>query len=184
MRHQVDEDAFHALLVEFGVVAERDQVTQQSRTIETPKGATLWSQTWSPNGAQIAYIANFDDASYVYVADIASGKSTQVSKAALNATFVTNIDWTADGKGIVAVLVPDGRGPAPAHPVADGPEVRLTESTAKPQVIHFDLLSDPHEKAMLTYYTTGQLAVIDVKAKTVKKIGSPTTIRAVDASPD
>lgn len=161
-----------------------DPRTNTTKTIETPKGATLWSQTWSPDGKQIAYIASFDDASYVYVADAATGKSTQLSKSALNATFVTNIEWTADGKGIVAVLVPDGRGAAPTHPVADGPEVRLTESVAKPQVIHFDLLSDPHEKEQLTYYTTGQLAVIDVKAKTVKKIGSPATIRAVDASPD
>jgi dipeptidyl aminopeptidase/acylaminoacyl peptidase len=161
-----------------------DPRTPATKTIETPKGATLWSQTWSPNGSQIAYIANFDDASYVYVADVATGKSTQLSKAPLNATFVTNIDWTADGKSIVAVLVPDGRGAPPAHPVADGPEVRLTEGVAKPQVMHFDLLSDPHEKAMLTHYTTGQLALIDVKAKTVKKIGAPATIRAVDASPD
>ena len=161
-----------------------DPRTNATKTIETPKGATLWSQTWSPDGKQIAYIANFDDASYIYVADAATGKSTQLSKSPLNATLVTAIEWAADGKSIVTVLVPDGRGAAPTHPIADGPEVRLTESTAKPQVIHFDLLSDPHEKAMLTYYTTGQLAVIDVRAKTVKKIGSPAVIRAVDASPD
>src|SRR5205085_8327858 len=43
---------------------------------------------------------------------------------------------------------------------------------------------DPHDKAMLKYYTTGQLAVIDVKSKAVRKIGAPTMIRAVDASPD
>src|SRR6185436_15847199 len=116
--------------------------------------------------------------------DAATGKSAQLSKAPLNATFVTNVEWTADGKSLVTVLVPDGRGAAPTHPVADGPEVRLTESRALPQVIHPDLLSDPHEKAMLTYYTTGQLALVDVKAKTVTKIGAPAMIRAVDASPD
>jgi dipeptidyl aminopeptidase/acylaminoacyl peptidase len=161
-----------------------DPRTQATKTIETPKGASVWSQTWSPDGKQIAYIANFDDASYIYIADPSTGKSTQLSKSPLNATFVTAIDWTADGKSLVTVLVPDGRGPAPTHPIADGPEIRLSESVAKPQVIHPDLLSDPHEKAMLTYYTTGQLAMIDVKTKAVKKIGSPTVIRAVDASPD
>ena len=81
------------------------------------------------------------------------------------------------------MLVPDGRGPAPTHGkngIEDGPQVRLTESRAIPQVIHPSLLEDPHDKAMLKYYTTGQLALIDVKAKTAKKIGAPAMIRAVD----
>ena len=66
------------------------------------------------------------------------------------------------------MVVPDGRGPAPVHGkngIADGPEVRLTESRTIPQVIHPSLLEDPHEKAMLKYYTTGQLVLIDVKTK-------------------
>jgi dipeptidyl aminopeptidase/acylaminoacyl peptidase len=162
-----------------------DPRTNATKAIETPKGATLSGQAWSPNGSQIAYIASFDDASYVYVADAATGKSTQVSKAPLLASLVTSIDWTADGKSIVAVIVPDNRGAAPTHgKVESGPQVRLTESKASPQVIHPALLEDPHDKAMLKYYTTGQLALIDVKAKTVKKIGAPAMIRSVDASPD
>jgi dipeptidyl aminopeptidase/acylaminoacyl peptidase len=164
-----------------------DPRTNATKNIDTPKGATLSGQAWSPNGTQIAYIANFDDASYVYVADVASGKSTQVSKAPLLASLVTSIDWTADGKSIVTVLVPENRGAAPTHGrngVETGPQVRLTEGKASPQVIHPALLEDPHDKAMLKYYTTGQLAMIDVKSKAVKKIGAPAMFRSVDASPD
>ena len=105
-------------------------------------------------------------------ADVASGKSVQVTKTPLLATLVTGIDWTADGKSILAVLVPDGRGPAPTHGkngIEDGPQVRLTESRAIPQVIHPSLLEDPHDKAMLKYYTTGQLALIDVKSEDVEE---------------
>ena len=51
-------------------------------------------------------------------------------------------------------------------------------------MIHPALLEDPHDKAMLEYYTTGQLAVVDVKTHTVRRIGTPTMIRSVDASPD
>jgi hypothetical protein len=157
-----------------------DPRTQATKTIETPKGASISAQTWSPNGAQVAYIANFDDASHIFVGDVASGKSVQVTKTPLLATLVTEIDWTPDGKSIVTVLVPDGRGPAPTHGkngVEDGPSVRLTESRAIPQVIHPSLLEDPHDKAMLKYYTTGQLALIDVKSKTAKKLGEPAMIR-------
>jgi len=164
-----------------------DPRTQTTKTLETPKGATLSAYTWSPTGTQVAYIASFDDASQIYVADVASGKSTQITKTPLLATLVTGVDWTADGKSIVTVLVPDARGAVPTHGkngVEDGPEVRLTDSRALPQVIHPALLEDPHDKALLTYYTTGQLAIIDVKSKAVKKIGAPAMIRSVDASPD
>jgi dipeptidyl aminopeptidase/acylaminoacyl peptidase len=164
-----------------------DSRTGATRTIETPKNASVASPAWSPNGTQIAYIANFDDASHIYVADVASGKSTALTKTPLVATLVTSVDWTADGKNVIAVLIPDGRGPAPTHGkngVETGPQVRLTESRRSPQVIHAALLEDPHDKAMLAYYTTGQLALIDVKSKAVKKVGTPKMIRAVDVSPD
>jgi dipeptidyl aminopeptidase/acylaminoacyl peptidase len=164
-----------------------DPKTNATKTLETPKGASISSQVWSPSGTHVAYIANFDDASQIFVADVATGKSVQVSKTPLLATLVTTIEWTADGKSIVAVVVPDGRGAAPVHGkngIEDGPTVRMSESRVIPQVIHPSLLEDPHEKAMLKYYTTGQLVLIDVKTKTVKKIGNPGMIRSVDASPD
>ena len=60
-----------------------DAATGQARTLETPRGATVSSPTWSPDGARIAYIANFDDASRLYVADLASGKSRQLTATPL-----------------------------------------------------------------------------------------------------
>ena len=53
-----------------------------------------------------------------------------------------------------------------------------------PQSNYPSLLEDPHDKELLKYYTTGQLALIDVKTKTVKKIGAAGDDPAVDASPD
>ena len=52
-----------------------DPLTGKATSLETPKGATVSSPAWSPDGKQLAYIANFDDASQIYVADIATGKS-------------------------------------------------------------------------------------------------------------
>ncbi|MGV3708782.1 MAG: S9 family peptidase [Gemmatimonas sp.] len=164
-----------------------DPRTGNTKTIDTPKGASISAQTWSPTGSHIAYIANFDDASYAYVADAATGKSVQLSKTPLLATLTLNLDWTADGRSVVAVLVPDGRGAPPVNGingVDDGPQVRLTNSRAVPQPVHFSLIESPFQKEQLKYYTTGQLALIDVKSKPVKKIGSPKMIRAVDASSD
>ncbi len=75
-----------------------DPRTGSTRTIAAPPGALIVSPVWSPSGAQIAYIANFDGASQIFVADVSTGKSTQVTKTPLLATLVTSVDWTADGK--------------------------------------------------------------------------------------
>lgn len=164
-----------------------DPHTGATRAIQTPRGATISSPAWSPSGTQLAYVANFADASHIFVADVATGRSVQVTKTPLAAALVTTVDWTAGGKSIVAVLLPDARGPAPTHGVngiETGPQVRLTESRVSPQVIHPALLEDPHDRALLEYYATGQLALIDVKSRAVKKLGSPAMIRSVDESPD
>ena len=164
-----------------------DPRTMATKTLETPRGASLSAQTWSPNGDRVAYIANFETASHIFVADVASGKSVQVTKTPILATLVTTLDWTSDGRNIVTVLVPEGRGPAPTHGannIEDGPQVRLTEGRRIPQTMHASLLEDKHDKEMLKYYTTGQVALIDVRSKAVRKIGPPAMFRAVDVSPD
>jgi dipeptidyl aminopeptidase/acylaminoacyl peptidase len=164
-----------------------DASTGQSRAIETPKGATLSSPKWSPDGSEIAYLANFDDATHVYVADAATGKSRKITKTPLLATLVTAPEWTNSGKSLVTVLVPEGRGAEPQHPTIEtGPQVRMVgEAKNKTRTYRdYSLLHDPHEQAQLEYYTTGQLAVIDAKSGAVKKIGAPAMITAVDPSPD
>ena len=63
--------------------------------VETPAGATVSSPVWSPDGTELAYIANLDAASHVFVANAATGKSRQVTKTPLLATLVTSIDWSS-----------------------------------------------------------------------------------------
>ncbi|MFN8861670.1 MAG: S9 family peptidase [Gemmatimonadaceae bacterium] len=161
--------------------------TGTERALQVPAGASLSSPVWSPRSTHIAYIANFPSASYVYLADVATGRSVRLSERPLLATLVTELDFTADGRFVVAVFVPTGRGPEPTHGdggIEDGPQVRLTESRAVPQPVHFSLLQDPHDKDLLKYHTSGQLALVDVRTRAVRAVGAPTMIRAVDASHD
>jgi hypothetical protein len=143
-------------------------------------------RTWSPDGKSIGYIASFDAATHIFVADVATGKSVQLTKTPLLAVRVTGFDWTADGKSVVAVLLPDARPAEPKRPpVETGPLVRTSEAGKILQNRNYaSLLRDPYDKELLDYYTMGQLALIDVKTKVVKKIGQPALITAVDASPD
>jgi len=160
--------------------------TGKAVTLEAPKGATVSAPAWSPDSKKIAYIANFEAASHVFVADIATGKSVQVTKTPLLATLVTTVDWTADSKSIVAVLIPTLRDQVPKKPeIATGPQVRLwTDGTKAPERNYASLMSEPYDFALFEYYIRGQLAVIDVAKKTVRNIGVPVLFSSVDASPD
>ena len=162
-----------------------DATTGQSRTLETPRGASISNPQWSPDGSKLAYIANFEDASRVYVADLATGKSRQVSPRPLLATLVTSVDWTADGSQVIAVLIPDGRKAEPQRPAIEtGPLVRLTDEKKEKTRTFASLLRDPFEKELMEYYVTGQLATINASNGSIRKIGAPAMISAVDASPD
>ncbi len=160
----------------------------ETRPLDTPRGAhSLSSPVWSPTGKHVAYIANFENGSFAYVADVATGRSRPLGRTPLLATLVTSLSWTANGQQLLAVLVPAARGPVPVlgnNGIADGPQVRLTESRAVPQPVHFSLLEGPHEVALLEYYTVGQLALLDVASRAERRIGAPQMIRDVDVSFD
>ncbi len=161
-----------------------DATTGKSTAIDVPAGAHVSGPRWSPDGAQLAFLANFDAASHVYVADIATGKSRRVTTAPVLATFVAEPEWAGNDR-IVVVLIPENRGVEPRAPViATGPKVRLTKPGAHNRTrTYADLLEWPYERDLLEYFTTGQLATVDVRSRAVRKIGAPAMIRTVDASP-
>lgn len=163
-----------------------DARTGESTAITIPAGATVSNPAWSPDGSQVAFIANFPTASHVHVADVATGRSRPVTRTPLLATMVSSIEWTGDGGSVVVVLVPENRGAAPTPPaVATGPLVQLwMDSLISPQRNFASLMEAPHEQAMMEYYVTGQLAVIDVRTRAVRPVGAPAMIRSVSVSPD
>ncbi len=153
--------------------------------VTVPAGARVSTPVWSPNGTQFAFLALFEDGTQIYVADAATGTSRAVTTRSTLSTNVTAPEWTADGTTIVTVLVPDARGPEPKEPkLAAGPMVRLNENNKLKTRTYADLLASPFEKTLLEYHTTGQLAVVTVKTRAVKKVGAPGLIRSIDASPD
>jgi dipeptidyl aminopeptidase/acylaminoacyl peptidase len=156
-----------------------------SVSIRIPAGARVSNATWSPDGSQIAFFVHTPDATSIWVADPANGRSRQITRTPVLATLVTRFQWTADGKKIATVLVPDGRAPMPVKPtLPTGPEVEMTQQGENHLRTYRSLMATPYDKALLEWDATGQLALVDVASRKVEKVGAPAMIWAFDFSPD
>ncbi|MGE5361072.1 MAG: prolyl oligopeptidase family serine peptidase [Bacteroidales bacterium] len=174
------------------------------KPIAVPPGARITNATWLPDSSGVAYFVHTDDATHIWVTDLATNKPRQITPRPVLATMITSFEFTKDGKQLVAVLVPDGRTPRPVAPLAPvGPEVKVSEDRQKNRLRTFpSLMSTPYEWQLLEWHATGQLVLLDVQASAagkgkpaksasknaptpgVRKIGPPTMIRAIDLSPD
>src|SRR5690349_1746658 len=98
--------------------------TGKTRTIPAPDGVDISGATWSPDGKSIAYVGSLAKATHIYLMDVASGKSTQLTKTPLNAVSQTTFQFSDDGSKIVAVLVPQPFKAPPKQPdVATTPSI-------------------------------------------------------------
>ena len=155
------------------------------RAIQLPAGARVSNATWSPDSSGVAFFVHGDDATHIWFADAASGKARQLTKTAVLATLVTSFEFSQDGKTIAYVQVPDARAAMPPAPGAPtGPTVKIADADRNRLRTFPSLLSTTHDKALLEWHATGQVALLDVQKGTVRKIGQPAMIRALDASPD
>lgn len=154
-------------------------------SVQIPNGARVTNATWSPDGSRLAFFAHTDAATHIYVADPETGRSRQVTRRPVLATLVTSFEWTADGRKIATVLIPEDRAPMPVKPsVPTGPQVKMTEDGENRLRTYASLMATPYDEDLLEWHATGQLALIEVDNRRVEEIGEPTTIRSLDFSPD
>ncbi|HTM25227.1 MAG TPA: hypothetical protein VL225_08540 [Vicinamibacterales bacterium] len=156
------------------------------KTIQLPPGVRVSNATWSPDGTSIAFYVHGEDATHIWMADVATGQSRPITKTPVLATLVTSFEFTKDGKQIALVQIPDGRAAMPEPPqVPPGPSVKLALDTDKNRLRTFpSLMSTPYEEQLLEWHTTGQLALLDVAKGAVREIGRPAMISAISVSPD
>ena len=156
------------------------------RKIQVPSGLRVRGAVWSPDSKSVAYFGLSEDATHIYLADVATGQSRQLTTTPVLATLVSNFDFTSDGKQIAVVLVPDNRPPMPPAEVEipTGPEVKVALGGRSSLRTFPSLMHTSHDFALLEWHATGQVALVDTQTRAIRKIGQPAMIRAIDVSPN
>lgn len=75
--------------------------TGRTTEVQVPRGATVTGPRWSRDGRSLAFFANFDDATHIYVADVATGRSRPLTRTPVLAPLYTSFEWTSDRKSVV-----------------------------------------------------------------------------------
>jgi dipeptidyl aminopeptidase/acylaminoacyl peptidase len=155
------------------------------KVLQTPPGARVSNATWSPDSRSVAYLVHADDATHIWMTDVAGNQPRQITKAPVLATLTSTFEFTVDGRQLLAVVVPDGRAPMPAAPATPtGPVVKIADADKNRLRTFPSLLTTPYQQTLLEWHTTGQLVAVDLQTRAIRKIGSPAMLRAIDASPD
>jgi dipeptidyl aminopeptidase/acylaminoacyl peptidase len=156
------------------------------KTIQVPPGARVSNATWSPDSSSIAYYVHKDDGTEIWIASLATGQSRQLTTTPILATLVTTFAFSGDGKSIATVFPPDGRGPRPSMEalVPTGPEIKVSAGSKASLRTFPSLMTTSQDFALLEWHATGQVALVDLSTRAVRKIGAPAMVRSIDVSPD
>jgi dipeptidyl aminopeptidase/acylaminoacyl peptidase len=153
-----------------------------SATTVNVANARITDPSWSPDGTQIAFLAHLSDRTEAWVYRIGEGVPHRVTAAPLLATAVNDLSWV-DGNRLAMVLAPNS--PAPSWPgLATSPKVAVSDPKKVQLRTFASLLNSPTEASQFEYYTTGQLALVDVATGKTQNVGKPAMIVGVDPSPD
>jgi dipeptidyl aminopeptidase/acylaminoacyl peptidase len=161
------------------------------RRIALPQNALIELPTWSHDGRRIAFARDVDDHVELWVADAATGAAKLVPGVGINDVLeeprddFSPIMWLADNRHILALIVPAGRGPAPAaQRVPSGPNVQETAGRKSQMPTFPDMLTSPHDEDVFEHFATSQLARIDSETGQVETIGAPALITSAIPSRD
>jgi dipeptidyl aminopeptidase/acylaminoacyl peptidase len=151
--------------------------------LAVPAGARLSAPNWSPDGKMIAAANQTDRGTELWIAEVASGKLRKLD-VSLNGVMGDPISWFPDSKRLLAATVPPGRGAAPAAPATPlGPKIQESLGKAGPTRTYQDMLASPYDEELFAYYSTSQLAIVDVASGKMTLSGKPGIYGSLDPSP-
>ncbi|MDX1674836.1 MAG: prolyl oligopeptidase family serine peptidase, partial [Longimicrobiales bacterium] len=138
---------------------------------------------WAPDGRRFTFPVTVEEGVEQWVAEVATGEARRVVDDVNEAAG--GCEWMPDSRRLLCLLVPDGRGAPPEEPrVPEGPVIQESRGRSAPVRTYQDMLDDPYDEALFTYYLTSQPAFIDTETGDRTDVGGPAVYDDLTPSPD
>jgi dipeptidyl aminopeptidase/acylaminoacyl peptidase len=172
-----------------------DLASGAAKALAIPDSVYAGAPIWSPDGHRFAFVNYSRKSVELWMGDAHSGAVHRVGTIAVNAVIEPAgrggntgggpVVWMPDNQHLLVRLVPSGRGAPPQEPaVASGPIVQEADADPSPVATFEDLLTNPHEEDLFTYYATAQLALVDASSGKAQTLGEPGIFASNTPSPD
>jgi dipeptidyl aminopeptidase/acylaminoacyl peptidase len=141
---------------------------------------------WNANGTMFAFTNEASNGVDLWVVDVATQKSHKISDLRVNPLLGSEVQWMPDQKTLLVKIVPAERGAPPEPPVVPpGPKIQESIGilTASSTYEARDVLKNPYDEDLFDYYTSSQLALVNVITGNITRIGKADIFGQVDPAP-
>lgn len=151
-----------------------------------PENPQLENVSWSPDGQAIAFTHTAETGIELWVADVTTAAARRLTDAIINdAVGGAPYVWLGDGQQLIYKAIPATRGALPREPrVPKGPTVQANEGKVAPSRTYQDLLKNPYDEELFTYFVTSQLFAVDRNTGTREPWGDANLHIGMEPSPD
>ena len=161
----------------------QDVATRATRQVRLPAGSRFTSPSWSPDGAQLAFLRDVEQGLELWVADAATGQARRLLGPVVNAVAGGGIEWLPDSSAML-VRTRVQTGAAPAAPRApSGPIVQENAGRTAPVRTFQDLLRNAADEAQFAHYFTSRLTLVPLNGR-ARALGAPGIILGASVSPN
>ncbi len=150
-----------------------------------PENARIDDIHFSPDGTTFAFSLTTDSTMELWLADVDSGRARRLASGLNGVYYGAPFAWMSDSRHVLAKVVPESRGGAPAEPsVPSGPVVQQSTGQKAAARTYQDLLENPHDEALFAHYLTAEIVRLDTDRGSSTTLVASALIGRVDSSPD
>lgn len=159
--------------------------TRQEMTLKgLPEGSRLRRMRWSPDSRHIAITRLTPEGGELWLADVDTFTARRLTGPILHNITIGSYRWLPNSKELLLAVVPDELGDAPGAPeVPAGPVIEENLGRKTPARTYQDLLSNPHDEALLEHHMRVQLVRIDLDGQQTPFL-EPDLYLSASPSPD
>ncbi len=153
--------------------------------VALPPGSRIGMPVFAPNGTAFAFTRDLDDRLELWLGDTKTGQVSAVANVRLNDVAGDAMRFSADGRTLWLLTVPEGRGAPPPQPaVPQGPAIEETAGKTAPVATYQDLLRNAHDEDLFEHFARSQVVKLDVASRRGPPVGAPGLYTRLEPSPD